>query len=573
MKKYANYPRFLLFSFTLLLLLAFGTGCPKSGEEIDIFMTGDTNRDGRIDFKQDTAGTGDWTEECGAIFLNNCDSDQNTGRTDWSDEVVNGEEDLKDLAPIKIKKIKNLPQESLVSVSVDETSLKRINLFLKNEDENFELIDLEKKGNIKAAQLKKQDLELRLESNSFADADWNGKTYLKISVELPNSVIKEQTICLKAAPFILLSNLQKGKTLYVRAYPGRNDVFIGQLKEIVPKAEAELFILQGEGSYPAHEIWFQDAMEIGYTEMPGRKMNVVLQANRGRALDEFPFNELLGPDYGCIRVGNYREAYARGRGGNGWLDWYGNLEVTPPLPEFPFGRIVYGFNPDGPADASLNPEIVSMLEAQQIQSPAVRLDTGWLTIKHVDEMVSFLPPKNPERPFCVMVVSPEAMINLLEKWKAEGYGEAQVLKRFYPGTTVSGILENEKLIKHNIYLQQERIEPNIMLIKNELKLKEDDIIRIPALFTEDGRALFPNMVNSAHLNDYLLISDPDGPVINGSDLLKEEMKKLLAGVPIQPVFLDDTQYHKWSGNVHCATNIQREGLPEPWYNIELKKPE
>lgn len=134
MSKYIYYPHFLLFLSISLLLLVFSTGCTKSGGEIDIFMAGDTNRDGRVDLKQDIEGASDWTEDRGAIFLNNCDSDQNTGKPDWSDKVVNGEEDLKDLAPIKIKKIKNLPQESLVSVSVDETSLKKVNLFFKNED-------------------------------------------------------------------------------------------------------------------------------------------------------------------------------------------------------------------------------------------------------------------------------------------------------------------------------------------------------------------------------------------------------------------------------------------------------
>jgi len=306
-------------------------------------------------------------------------------------------------------------------------------------------------------------------------------------------------------------------------------------------------------------------MEIGYTEKPGQRMNVVLQANRERSLDNFPLKGLLGPDYGWIRVGSYRQSYARGRGGNGWLDWYGNLEVTPLLPEFPFGRVCYGFNPEGPPDASLNPEIVAMLEAQRLQTPAIRLDTGWLLIKHVDEMISFLPPKNPERPFSVMVVSPEAMIALLKRWKSEGYGETSILKRFQPDTTVASLLSDEKLLRHNTRLQHDRIEPNIALIKSELELSDEDLIRIPALFSEDGSSLFPNMVNSAVLNDYLLIADPDGPLINGVDLLQEEVKRLLSGVPVRPVFLDDTQYHKWSGNVHCATNIRREGLSEAWF--------
>lgn len=528
-------------------------------------MVADTDRNGEVDFAQDRLGADTWTQERGAVFLNNCDSDQNTGTPDWADTVVNGDQDLKDLALIKVRKIQKLPPDSQVSISVDEASRQRVMLFLKDSDGNLECIDFKEKGNIDAAQLRNSGLELWIEANSFADAKWNGETQVKITLELPGGVINANAVSLKVAPFLLLSNLQPGNTLYVRAFPGRNDVFLQQLRRIVPQAGVELFIVPEGDPYRPHDVWLQDALEIGYTEKPGQRMNVVLQANRDRSLDHFPLKKLLGPDYGWIRVGSYRKSYAQGRGGNGWLDWYGNLEVTPPLPEFPFGRICYGFNPEGPPDASLNPEIVAMLQAQKLQTPPIRLDTGWLLIKHVNEMISFLPSKNPERPFSVMVVCPEAMIALLKRWKAEGYGETPILKRFRPDTTVASLLSDEKLLQHNIHLQQDRIEPNIACLKSELNLLEEDFIRIPALFFEYGSSLFPNMVNSAVLNDYLLIADPDGPQINGTDLLQEEVKRLLSGVPVHPVFVDDTQYHKWSGNVHCATNIRREGLPEPWF--------
>jgi protein-arginine deiminase len=554
--------------FFVFFLLIFNFGCSKNKEGFEIFMAADTDHDGQVDFEQDSWDASECTDECAAVFLNNCDSDQNTGKSDYADAVINGEEDLKDLSLIRVKRMKDLPADTQVSISVDAASKRRVQIFLKVPDGNFECIDLEEQGNLDIEQLTTTDLELWIESNSFADTAWSGKTQVKLTLELPDGLAKEKTICLKVAPFILLSNLQRGKTLYVRAFPGRNDVFIQQLERFVPEAEAELFIVPEGDPYRSHDIWLQDAMEIGYTEKPGQRMNVVLQANRERSLDNFPSKELLGPDYGWIRVGSYRETYARGRGGNGWLDWYGNLEVTPPLPEFPFGRIVYGFNPEGPPEASLNPEIVAMLEAQELQTPPIRLDTGWLLIKHVDEMISFLPSQEPGRPCCVMVVSPEAMIGLLREWKAEGYGTASVLKRFQTNTTVASLLSNEKLLLHNIRLQRDRIESNIAIIKKELRLSEEDFIRIPALFSEHGSSIFPNMVNSAVLNGYLLIADPDGPVVDGVDLLQEEVKRLLSGVPVHPVFLNDTQYHKWSGNVHCATNIRREGHSISWFNNE-----
>lgn len=556
----------LVYSFLFFLVLC--NGCSDKKGKFEITMAADTNRDGKVDLETDSIGADSWTIQRGADFLNNCDSDQNTGMPDYADVVVNGAEDLNDLAMIKVSRIKKLPEDSRVSISVDDVSKKRVHLFIKNMDGNYEYIDLEKAGNIKADRLKKNDLELRIEANSFADAEWSGLTQVKLTLDSGADEMMEKFIYLKAAPFLLLSNIQKGKTLYVRSFPGSNDTFIQQLEKLVPEASVELFVIPEGEPYLPYEIWMQDAMEIGYTEIPGQRMNVVLQANRDRSLDNFPYNDLLGPGYGWIRVGSYRETFARGRGGNGWLDWYGNLEVSPPFPGYPWGRIIYGYNPEGPPEASLNPEIVAVLEAQKLQAPAIRLDTGWLLIKHVDEMVSFLPAKNPDRPFCVMVVSPEAMVSLLKKWEDEGLGETPVLKRFQPGTTIESLLGDEKIIQHNLRLQQERIEPNIERLKQELDLSEQDLIRIPVLFTEEGSSLFPNMVNSAVLNGYLLIADPDGPVIDGVDALQEEMRKLLTGVPITPFFLDDTPYHKWSGNVHCATNIQREGPSKPWFELE-----
>jgi protein-arginine deiminase len=208
-----------------------------------------------------------------------------------------------------------------------------------------------------------------------------------------------------------------------------------------------------------------------------------------------------------------------------------------------------------------------MLNAQGVQGPALPLDTGWLLIKHVDEMISFIPTGASDRPFKVLVVDPKAMIQLLEKWEEEGYGDSPALRKFSTNTTVSSLLKNEKLISHNINLQESRIEPNIDLLKREFGLDESDFVRIPAMFNSYGGAVFPNLVNSLVLNGFIFASEPDGPVIGGKDLLKEEFNRLLSDLPLKRVFLDDRQYHIWSGNVHCATNVKREGFKLPWWDM------
>jgi protein-arginine deiminase len=294
-------------------------------------------------------------------------------------------------------------------------------------------------------------------------------------------------------------------------------------------------------------------------------MNVALKANRGRSLDNLARDFLLGRDYGFLQSGSYRESYGRGRGGNGWLDWYGNLEVSPPLADYPMGRIYYGFNPEGSADASLNPAIVSMLDAQGVQGTPLRLDTGWLMIKHVDEVISFVPGGNGSEGIRIMVVDPEAMISLLKQWKDRGLGGERLLHSFRENETVDSLLDDSGLIQHNKYLQKERIAPIVDILMRELKLEEGNFVPIPALFDQRGRAVFPNMVNSLILSRHIFIADPNGPVVDRRDLLQEEMRRRLKDLPLTVHFLDDRQYHRGSGNVHCATNVRREGFPSPWW--------
>lgn len=569
MKKNQFKVQFLLILVVgLIILFLQADSSQKSASEIKVQIVADVNRNGKVEFEADNKGKNTWTSKRGAIFFNNNDSDQNTKNPDHADAVVNGPEDLRDLAVLKVRKILDSPIDSQVVLSIDDASLDRVRLFLKGVDNDYKPLNIKADGNIDPALLRQKDLELRIEANSYADKSWSGEAEVTVTVKSPTGEIKSDSVKLKVAPFILLSNLNRGVALYAREFPERNEAFIKSLSELVPKAGAELVVVPAGEPYNPRCIWLQDTLEIGYSEMPGQKMNVVLKANRGRSLDNYPKDGLLGPDFGWIQVGTFREKYGQGRGGNGWLDWYGNLEVTPPLPKYPLGRIYYGHNPDGPKEASLNPEIVGMLEAQGIQAPTLKLDTGWLLIKHVDEVISFLPSGNPEHPYKVLVVDTDAMIALLEKWVKDGYGEVPMLDLYSKKAKVSSFAKNKDLIDLNQSLQRERIEPNIDLLKSEFGLKEEDFIRVPSLFDKYGVSVVPNMVNSTILNGHILIVAPNGPVIDGKDQLEEEMRKLLSSLPLEPHFIDARQYHKWGGEVHCATNVRREGFRTPWWEMK-----
>lgn len=514
----------------------------------------DLNRDGAIDPKDGAPDAG-----AAAIFLHNCDDDDRDGAVDCSDVVVNGEDDAKDLARIVVEFPRGVERASL---RVDEEARARINLFAKDGD-SWRHLDVSAGTVELVSPADGGKLELGIEARQFADASWDGSCLIGLDVAGTAS-----EVALRVAPWIMLANDRPAKVVYVREFPERNDAMLASLREHVPAAGAELFVVpRAEVSgYPRHDIWLQDTLEIGFTEMPGVRMPVVLQANRDKPIDDFSHAHLLGPDFGWFRIGEYRKPFGEGEGGLSWLDWFGNLEIAPPTAGYPLGRAYYGVAIDDGV-AQLDPQIVEMIRAQRVQAPPLGLDVSWLAIKHVDEIVCWIPTGNPERPYRVLVPSVTAMIEELEGIVAAGHGDVPLLASFETGMTASSLLADSALMEHNRMLQRGHIDSNNRTVAEQFGISADDLLHLPALYHADGRSLVPNLVNSLVVNDTIFLPDPDGPVVEGKDLFEESALRLLAGLPQKKIFLDDRQYHKWSGNVHCGTNALREGFAAPWWTM------
>ena len=516
--------------------------CPLFSQPY-VELTVDTNRDGQLDAIVDNIDEDSWSQNSGAIFFYNNDSDENTGTQDCLDKKINGKDDLRDLSVV------HLQSNVEVTLSIDANSVSKVNLFIKTNDDYTYI------SHFPYTITNAKNCELRIEANSYADATWSGIT--TITAEIQGTRIRDD-VALKVAPFILLPNTQEVQTLYIREYPGKNDTMIEQLRKIAAKSNINIKIVPAS-LYPYYQIWMQDTMEIGYTQGINHWFHVVLPANRNRPLDNWSRDHMLQKDFGWFRYSSYRHEFARGGGANGWLDWYGNLEVSPPLPGYPFGRIYYGAN----GVYSLNPEITDMLDRQNVQRPLVKLDTGWLLIKHVDEILSFIPTKNEQSPYKALVPSTKLAIDLLQKWQKQGKGNVKILARNGKGWTINSLLNNTKLINDNLNLQK-RIDRLYDTVKKEFAVNEQDIVYIPAL-VQNGESLIPNMVNSVVVNGNLLMANPNGPVVNGQDLIQEYVKDILKDVPLQIHFLDDWRYHVWAGNVHCATNTTRQRFAKNWW--------
>ncbi len=80
----------------------------------------------------------------------------------------------------------------------------------------------------------------------------------------------------------------------------------------------------------------------------------------------------------------------------------GNIEATPPLPDYPYGRLLAGVRVPDAVDATMH-----KLEAQGLQGPAIQIPVDWLEVGHVDEVFCFVESRK------VLVPSPRLAYNLI----------------------------------------------------------------------------------------------------------------------------------------------------------------
>jgi hypothetical protein len=137
-----------------------------------VTILADTNRDGKVN-ELDQEGKQTWDKNHGAIFLPNLDDDSNKFQdievpegiegdrqlaklNDANDSIVNGSEDAKDLAEIKIQPWSDAPDDTKVKLHTDSKSQPYVRMFLKKDgqytaienDSTLQLSDLRIRHNL-----------------------------------------------------------------------------------------------------------------------------------------------------------------------------------------------------------------------------------------------------------------------------------------------------------------------------------------------------------------------------------------------------------------------------------------
>ena len=486
------------------------------------------------------------------VVLANRDDDDGDGVPDSDDEQVNGPADEPDLAPLVL--LMADPRVARVRVSSGGAPLR----FFSSTAAGWRhegladavvTVPRDSPGDGKGA-----TVTLFVEACAWAGlpAEWDGAARIKIeAVDDENKSLGVAHAECRVAPVLLRPATAPVREVFVASGHYGNEAFVAALRGALEPLAVPLTVC------PAaewREMWMQDTMEIATASISGSRMHVVLAGLRGA--DTFP-PTLLGPDTAVAEVAKPRNL----TGGDAWADWYGNLEVSPAVPQQPHGRAIYGNNVL--TGESFHPDMVRFLAAQREQDP-LWIDTSWLVIKHVDEIVAFLP--GPDGRGVLLVPDPEEGLRLAGTLKsADGAADAVLANRRIAAIIDKMLAGGAGPARAGAFSAAAAGSPASGLLAL-LGWDRTRIVRLPLAFRvpadglgADGSvtgatALWSNPVNALSVN---------GTVICGSCDMPEPVRQVCqdrfrAAGAGDVVFLDDAPYHRRSGNVHCATNACRE---------------
>jgi protein-arginine deiminase len=605
-------------------------------------LRADVDRDGRVDVTgdADTAGEDSWSVGRGAVYLPNIDDDTKRcpvkgpdGRplsdaklaacNDAADKKVNGGADAADLARVRSVPMPGLASGAKGSVQVT-AGAKHARVFLKRSGA-WVLVTGDTR--LSAAELR-SGVEFGVEATDIIrdTAKWDGRAVIRLSVTSAGRTTSD-TVTLRVAPLLTHHHLQNAQQVMVTKLPGNSSAdrpyrqFVKNLETEVRRAGITKPLVTFE---KYGDIWAQDFVEPAYVSMAGpggrrHAMRVMLRsAQPDREAGRELFEKVRGRDVGVVQVSGVRDSE------EGTLNSTGNLETIPPYTHggrsFPAGRVIMGHRKDTGSKPAL--AMRTLLKSQGLQDPLL-LDTSWLGVGHVDEFVQFLPADTP-RGWRIGVADPRAGLKLLRDAQRDGHGGTQMFSvprladQPAPKETIDQALASRHFVADNT-MAAERIEANLDILRRETGVTDDEIVRVPGLYTREsamsaadgqdvpvprltrmggdpalvdtlGRygqqkwldkgsgasaapaaavptsAYVPGAVNGVLLaRDRYLAPRQWGPVIGGKDIFTQAVTAVYTRAGLKVSYIDDWYtYHLGMGEVHCGTNTLRDASAAWW---------
>ena len=575
------------------------TAPQPAGPRIDLVVDADRNGIADLDSDADEAGEEESGPDVGAIFLPNLDDDDGDGYRDSDDRTVAAGADELDMAIFKIAPCEECPKGAKGELEIDAVSTPNVRVFAYDEgDKAWVLVAGEyhwcqedeptctptPTWEVSASKVK-SGVTLAIEGRDVVrTADgWNGVVELTYTVKDADgkAVTSDSnkkgtdTAKLRMAPWVLYGNLSPFDTVWSSS---DSPPFVDGVGDGAEQADVFYDPYSNYG-----DQWTQDFFQTGYFAMPraGEGGEVVVQGmavanarpwGRNNSDKQLPIRWLkdnyLGPDRAILQV------YKTHHTGDSY-DSHGNHDLLPPYEngdqKFPLGRIIIG--------SGILEETREFYNAQGAQSPYYTVDTSWLAVGHVDEILSYVPANTP-RGWKLLVASGRLALEMLEDAQAAGNGSAVLHegKEWSDGSaadiTIDELLADEDILSASSFAQGVT-DDEVEKLQQELGLADDEIIEIPFMTENLGGgyhvAYQPGTVNMLVMGDVAVIPKPFGPIIGGVDIFEAHLEDALGtgmnevgsdGNGMSIVFADNWDvYHRLLGEVHCGTNPEASVAP------------
>lgn len=551
-----------------------------------IDLRADVNRNGAIDLADSTedANEDTWDQSHGAIFLANIDDDQKTcptaGQTDAqlaacndaADTVINGANDLADLARLKTVPWPDAPPDAKGTVSVSAPASTYVRLF-KNVSGNFTAFN-PATDQLSAADLQ-NGVELAIEGKTIVrdTSVWDGFVNITLNVDAgtgPNGPLPDgsDVVRMRLSPVMFRHHLDESTTTYASKI--NNDAgsaaFLADLQAAVTASGVPNGLVQ----FTVGDQWNQDYFETAYMSMPapggGQKVIHInfRSANYTngtlRSAGRTVYTILRGPDVAGATVYDPNHSNSMDT-----LNSFGNLETIPPYTKngvlYTLGKVFRGSTPTFYPDKTFD----KMITSQTVQG-VFYIDTEWLLVGHVDETISFIKASTP-RGWAMLAADPTLAVTMLQQAQQAGFGNTQMfVGKFWSGNQPAAVSINQVLADPDVMNESAwaatKISEQVNALKQETGVTDAEIVKVP--FTFDNASGYsvayqPGTVNGVYLSDTDFgPPNPHGPVINGQDIFKVQLENALMPFGITVRWIEDWDlYHRLDGEVHCGSNSTR----------------
>ncbi|XWW96126.1 hypothetical protein V2A60_004096 [Cordyceps javanica] len=579
----------------------------------------DTNRDGTVDLDgtTDANGKDTWSETSGALFL------PNIGNTkphcteidpDCHNASDNGMWAPEYMAPMRTVPMPDIGDSVTATISIsDPVARKNVRIFMDYPEkppepfsigdlaarlsrapqppaENDRWVYLENDTPIPAEKLR-QGLTLGIDArDTRRPGKWDGRVSVEFKVTDESSSSSDK-VMLRVAPLLTHHHLQPIEKVFATKKQVQAAA-IGPIEDGIRSSMQKAGIKEPLEYLDVEYTWAQDVMEPAYASIPGPSGPVTIRINMAgvplyRARDDggkLLFQDLRAEGVGAVNTELYPAIQKFSD-----LEAGGNIESIPPYEingkKYPAGRIVIG------ATDEKTPYALTYLKAQEAQDP-ISLDTTWLYVGHVDEIVGFLPAKT-ARGWRLSILDPMMGYEALEKLDKDGHGDVRLTSHPTAGNdssvpTVREFLADETT-KRAATHSAEKMEQALNTLKQETGITDEDVVRLPGVMAtmaslekwlharsygkpkkgSDGflplNSALPSQVNGVPLSDSLFMAPkPWGPVVDGEDVIQKMSKDAYTAAGLEVDFVDEWDLHLSSGDLHCYTNTYRTPTAQWW---------